>query len=88
MGARNRDGNVYMSTVEARSHEEDQPGVADSPSCSCTFSQNAPRFRGVLMRRRCDSCGTRIGLKCEGEDRIVLRCPGCQQEYVFFEHPE
>jgi hypothetical protein len=86
VSTRNRDGNVYMSTVEVRSHQEDQNGGAESPSCS--FKKNAPRFRGVLMRRRCDLCGTRIGLKCEGKDRVVLRCPECQREYIFFEHPE
>ena len=44
-----------------------------------------PRFRGLLLCRRCDFCGTRIGIHCESKDRVTMKCPECQREYVFFE---
>ena len=46
------------------------------------------RFRGLLLCRRCDSCGARISIHGEGADSVVMKCPECQREYVFFEHPE
>jgi len=47
-----------------------------------------PRFRGLLLCRRCDFCGTRIGFHGEGNNRVIMKCPECQREYVFFQHPE
>jgi hypothetical protein len=47
-----------------------------------------PRFRGLLLCRRCDSCGARISIHGESDDSVVMKCPECQREYVFFEHPE
>ncbi len=47
-----------------------------------------PRFRGSLICRRCDSCGTRIGVHGEDDNRVVMKCPECQREYVFFERLE
>jgi hypothetical protein len=44
-----------------------------------------PWFRGLLLCRRCDFCGTRIGVHAEGKDRVIMKCPECQREYVFFE---
>ncbi len=46
------------------------------------------RFRGLLLRRRCDSCGTRISILGEEIDKVFMRCPECLREYVFFERPE
>ncbi len=46
-------------------------------------SDSLPRLRGFLMCRRCDSCGTRIDLVREVKDRVILRCPQCNREYVF-----
>ncbi len=46
-----------------------------------------PKFRGVMLCRRCDSCGTRINFKGEAKDRLVLKCPECEKEYTFFERP-
>ena len=43
------------------------------------------RFRGLLLCRRCDFCGTRIGVHGESKDRVTMKCPACQREYVFFE---
>ena len=48
-------------------------GSADGP----------PMLKGFLVRRRCDCCGTRVGLKREEETRVVLKCPQCEKEYVF-----
>lgn len=45
-------------------------------------------FRGVLLRRRCDSCGSRISILSEGDDKVFMRCPECLREYVFFHRPE
>ena len=47
-----------------------------------------PRFRGLLLCRRCDFCGIRISIHGEDNDRVVMKCPECQREYVFFDHPE
>ena len=47
-----------------------------------------PRFRGLLLCRRCDFCGTRIGIHGESKDRVTMKCPACQREYVFFELSE
>ncbi|MFZ2447959.1 MAG: hypothetical protein WAW37_16505 [Syntrophobacteraceae bacterium] len=56
---------------------------------SCEGGSNTlPRFRGYLLCRRCDTCGTRIDLKREAEDRIILKCPRCNREYVFIERTE
>jgi hypothetical protein len=46
-----------------------------------------PRFRGLLLRRRCDSCGTRVNIHGENEDSVTLKCPECHREYVFFQRP-
>ncbi|MDR3566874.1 MAG: hypothetical protein P4L43_02485 [Syntrophobacteraceae bacterium] len=45
-------------------------------------------FRGLLLRRRCDSCGTRIRILGEGDDKVFMRCPECLREYVFFHRHE
>ncbi len=45
-------------------------------------------FRGILLRRRCDSCGTRINILGEVDDRVFMRCPECLREYVFIQRPE
>lgn len=46
------------------------------------------RFRGVLMRRRCDACGARIEPEREVLDLIVMKCPRCHREYTFIQHRE
>ena len=47
-----------------------------------------PQFKGFLVRRRCDSCGARIGLKKETVDRYVFSCPHCHREYFFCERSD
>lgn len=49
---------------------------------------SATWFRGMLLRRRCDACGTRINILGEIDDRVLMRCPECLREYVFFQRPE
>lgn len=44
-------------------------------------------FRGILMRRRCDFCGTRIAVHGENENGVIMKCPQCLHEYIFFERP-
>ncbi len=62
--------------------------VKDACEVQARHSSTLPCFRGVLMCRRCDVCGARIGLKGEAMDRVVLKCPECQKEYTFFERSE
>ncbi len=45
-------------------------------------------FRGLLLCRRCDICGTRISIHVEGNDKVTMKCPECSREYVFFERSE
>jgi hypothetical protein len=47
-----------------------------------------PRFRGLLLRRRCDFCGIRVDVHGEDEDSVTLQCPQCLRQYVFFQRPE
>ena len=47
-----------------------------------------PRFRGLLLRRRCDFCGTRINILGEDEDTVTMQCPQCNRQYIFFQRPE
>ncbi|MGC9967290.1 MAG: hypothetical protein ABSE08_17985 [Syntrophobacteraceae bacterium] len=47
-----------------------------------------PRFRGLLLCRRCDFCGTRIDVHGEDKDSVTLQCPQCLRQYVFFQRPE
>jgi hypothetical protein len=75
-------------TAEAHPQIQDRSGSAQSPSCNGASVKSTLLFRGVLMRRRCDSCGTRIGIKCEGENKVILKCPECHREYTFFNHPD
>ncbi|MHC1727337.1 MAG: hypothetical protein AB9866_15255 [Syntrophobacteraceae bacterium] len=72
--------------VGARPSEVEACGI---PQAQCTdrHSSTIPRFRGVLLCRRCDSCGTRISFKGEAQDKLVLKCPECEKEYIFFERP-
>ncbi len=67
---------------------EESPSDPQPAQCVGRPSQPIPRFRGVLMCRRCDACGARIGYKGEGTDRVILKCPACDKEYTFFERPE
>ncbi len=60
--------------------EEAHPG-----QCMSRHANTLPRFRGVLLCRRCDSCGTRISFKGEAKDKLILKCPECLKEYTFFE---
>jgi hypothetical protein len=53
-----------------------------------TDGSTLPWFRGLLLCRRCDFCGTRIGIHGEGDDRVIMKCPECSREYVFFERSE
>lgn len=75
-------------TVEAHPREEDNAEVDELSSCSGSGRNGTTRFMGMLIRRRCDSCGIRIDVKCQGEGRIVLSCPECHREYIFLENPE
>lgn len=59
---------------------EGQEGVARARSGA---PANLPHFKGMLICRRCDLCGTRISLKSEADEKIVLMCPACQREYIF-----
>lgn len=54
----------------------------EAAPCRCAAQLESPclRLRGIMMRRRCDFCGTRMGVKGEGKDRVVLECPDCQKE--------
>lgn len=72
--------------VEARPSEPEACGVPHGQHPDL-HSGNLPRFRGVLLCRRCDYCGTRISFKGEAQDRLVLKCPECKKEYTFFERP-
>ncbi|MDR3555118.1 MAG: hypothetical protein P4L55_10225 [Syntrophobacteraceae bacterium] len=58
------------------------------PSVIGVETSTATWFRGMLLRRRCDSCGTRIHLLTEVDDRVFMKCPECLREYVFFHRPE
>ena len=83
-------GNGIGQAVEVVSPAEMSPRAgrsaasaidAQGPSANC--------FRGFLLRRRCDSCGTRIHLLGEGDDdRVFMRCPECLRDYVFFNRTE
>ena len=46
-----------------------------------------PSVRGLLLRRRCDSCGTRISIQGEDDNSVTMQCPKCQRQYVFFQRP-
>ncbi|MGC9195268.1 MAG: hypothetical protein ACP5IL_07415 [Syntrophobacteraceae bacterium] len=65
--------------VAARAEMAQQAGGREGAAVS---------FRGMLLRRRCDSCGTRISVFGEVSDRVFMRCPDCLREYVFFYRPE
>ena len=61
---------------------------AGRPSVMGVEASTATWFRGMLLRRRCDSCGTRIHILTEVDDRVFMKCPECLREYVFFHRPE
>ncbi len=73
---------LTIAGVPSRSEEDEATQVMNM------HGRTLPRFRGLLLCRRCDSCGTRIGIHGEGSDRVVMKCPECLREYVFFDRPE
>ncbi|MGC8491448.1 MAG: hypothetical protein ACP5SH_06900 [Syntrophobacteraceae bacterium] len=75
-------------TSEAARLEVTSGANASAPGAAGTKGASATWFRGILLRRRCDSCGTRIDILAEGEDRVFMRCPECLREYVFSQRPE
>lgn len=71
-----------LAGVPCQSEEDEATQVTNM------HGRTLPRFRGLLLCRRCDSCGTRIGIHGEGNDRVVMKCPECLREYVFFQRSE
>lgn len=71
--------------VETSMAEGQQGGRSRSPSGT---SGSIPRFRGMLICRRCELCGTRISFKAEADEKVILKCPACQREYIFRENIE
>ena len=76
-----------MSKQDALPLKEDPSEMEESSITQPTnrHGDTIPRFRGLLLCRRCDFCGTRIGVHGESKDRVTMKCPECQREYVFFE---
>ena len=76
-------------TAEAVSPAEMAPRARVAAASSIGVECGAATwFRGVLLRRRCDACGTRINILGEGADKVFMRCPECLREYVFVHRPE
>ncbi len=67
-----------VHTMQAGAARRDQMSAEDAIT----------RVRGMLLRRRCDSCGTRIDMLGELDDRVFMKCPECLREYVFYQRPE
>ena len=40
--------------------------------------------KGIVIRKRCDSCGTRISLIVDEGDACILKCARCGREYQFY----
>ncbi|MFZ0929118.1 MAG: hypothetical protein WAN11_10990 [Syntrophobacteraceae bacterium] len=78
-------GKLDALTLAGDPSEREEDGATQAINA---HGSTLPRFRGLLLCRRCDFCGTRISIHGEGDDSVVMRCPECQREYVFFDHPE